>query len=118
MTDASAKGPAVTLPLLPPPQLDPTPLFDFFRGNYATELLTAAVAHFHVFEHLGEGPLPEATLRQAFGLAERPTTVLLTALRAFGLLVPEGPGELGLSELAREHLLPGGAFDVSDYIRL
>ena len=26
------------------PMLDPTPIFEVFRGNHATELLTAAVA--------------------------------------------------------------------------
>ena len=27
------------------PELDPTSIFEVFRGNYATELVTAAVAH-------------------------------------------------------------------------
>ena len=44
--------------------------------------------------------------------------MLLTALRAFGLLVEDGHGRLDLSELAREHLTAGGPFDVSDYVRL
>ena len=34
--------------------VDPTPIFELFRGNYATELLTAAVAHFQLFERLAE----------------------------------------------------------------
>ena len=38
-----------------PPELDPAPIFEIFRGNYATELLTAAVAHFGVFEKLAGG---------------------------------------------------------------
>ena len=29
---------------LDPPVADPTPIFEHFRGSYATELLTAAVA--------------------------------------------------------------------------
>ncbi len=35
-----------------------------------------------------------------------------------GLLVRDGEGRIGLSELAREHLVPGGKFDVGDYIGL
>ena len=31
-----------------PPDLDPAPIFEIFRGNFAMELLTAAVAHFGV----------------------------------------------------------------------
>jgi predicted O-methyltransferase YrrM len=100
------------------PPLDPTPLFDLFRGNHGTELLTAAVAHFRVFERLARGPVPAEGLRNDLGLAERPFAVLLTALRAFGLVTEAAPGSLELSELAREHLLPGSPFDVSDYIGL
>jgi hypothetical protein len=31
------------------PATDPTPIFELYRGNLASELLTAAVAHFNVF---------------------------------------------------------------------
>jgi hypothetical protein len=98
--------------------VDPTPIFELFRGNYATELLTAAVTHFRVFGRLADRPLPFDELRRELGLAERTALVLVTALRAFGLLVRDDQGRLDLSELAREHLTPGGAFDVSDYVGL
>ena len=32
------------------PKIDPAPIFELFRGNYATELLTASVVHFNLFE--------------------------------------------------------------------
>ena len=108
----------MNLSALTAPQLDPTALFEIYRGNYGTELLTAAVAHFQVFGHLAHGPLSFDELRGRLGLAERPAVVLLTALRAFGLLITDGPGRLALSELAREHLLPDTPFDVSDYVGL
>ncbi len=54
---------------------------------------------------------------RGLGLEPRPATVLLTALRAFGLLVTDVANRLDLSELAREHLT-AGPFDVSDYIRM
>jgi hypothetical protein len=99
-------------------QVDPTPIFELFRGSYATELLTAAVAEFNVFGRLANGPRAEQELRQEIGLAERPATVLFTALRAMELLVSDPQGNLALTTLAREHLVPGGEFDVSEYIRL
>ncbi len=76
----------MTRSALTPPASDPTPIFELFRGNYATELLTAAVAHFNVFGLLAKQPRTPAELEKALGLAERPSTVLVTALRAFGLL--------------------------------
>jgi hypothetical protein len=100
------------------PAADPTPLFELFRGNHATELLTAAVAHLNVFGRLAARPMTSDDFRREMGLAERPAVVLLTALRAMGLLSADGDGRLGLTPLAREHLMPGGPFDVSDYVGL
>ena len=47
------------------PQTDPTPIFELFRGSYATELLTAAVAHFGVFRHFLAGPIADQVLAKA-----------------------------------------------------
>jgi hypothetical protein len=104
--------------VLRPPRVDPTPIFEAFRGNYATELLTAAVAHFDVFGRLAAGPRAVADLRTELGLAERPAAVLLTALRALGLLSADDHGRLDLTDLSREHLVPGGDHDVSGYVAL
>lgn len=106
------------LEALGPPTTDPTPLFELFRGSYATELLTAAVTHFHVFERLAAEPRGFEALRSELGLAERPARVLVTALRAFGLVTSDAEGVLVLTPLAREHLLPEGPFDISGYIGL
>jgi ubiquinone/menaquinone biosynthesis C-methylase UbiE len=100
------------------PATDPTPIFEIYRGNLACELLTAAVAHFDVFGRLAGGPLAAAALRDALGLAARPATVLFTALRAMGVLADDGQGQLALTPLAREHLVPGGHFHVGAYIGL
>jgi predicted O-methyltransferase YrrM len=100
------------------PETDPTPIFELFRGNHATELLTAAVAHLGVFRHFLLGPIVEADLRSRLRLEERAATVLVTGLKAFGLVVDSGFGRIDLSATARDHLLPGAAFDVSDYIGL
>jgi SAM-dependent methyltransferase len=44
--------------------------------------------------------------------------VLTTALRAMGLLATSARGEFELTPLAAEHLVPGGEFDVGDYLGL
>ena len=108
----------MTISALIPPSIDPTPIFEAFRGSYATELLTAAVAHFNLFGRLAQAPRTLEELGDDLGLAARPVNVLVTALRAFGLVMADARGRLSLTDLAREHLLPGGAFDVGDYIGL
>lgn len=105
-------------PPLVSPWLDPTGIFELFRGNYATELLTAAVAHLKVFEAVRGGPLRPEAFRRALGLSERPAVVLTTALRAMGLLGVDESGRIAATDLANEHLTPGAFFDVSGYIGL
>lgn len=100
------------------PTTDPTPIFEAFRGSYATELLTAAVAHFDLFGRLADRPMVLAELAAELSLADRPANVLVTALRAMGLLATDEQRRLHLTPLAREHLLPGAPFDVGDYVGL
>jgi predicted O-methyltransferase YrrM len=100
-----------------PPETDPTPIFELYRASYTSELLIAAVAHFDLFRKLASGPGRRADLQAALGLADRPMVVLTCGLQAMGLLVADG-NRLQLSPLAREHLLPGGAHYVGDYISL
>jgi predicted O-methyltransferase YrrM len=100
------------------PATDPTPIFELFRGAYATELLTAAVAHFGVFERLAAGPKSAEALAAEMQLAARPAVVLFTALRAMRFLEIDDAGRLMLSAAAREHLVPGGPYFVGDYVGL
>lgn len=99
------------------PTTDPTPIFELFRGSYATELLTATVKHFGVFEKLIGGAKRGDELASEIGLAARPAVVLFTALKAMRLL-EERDGRLSLTALAAEHLVPGGEFDVGGYVGL
>ncbi|MDB5336375.1 MAG: methylase involved in ubiquinone/menaquinone biosynthesis [Planctomycetaceae bacterium] len=103
---------------LVPPLIDPTLIFEHFRGSYGSELLTAAVAHFRLFELLAAGPLTSDELQARLGLARRPLVVLTTALRAMQLVTQTATGQLALTDLAREHLLPGTEFYVGDYVGL
>jgi len=100
------------------PLTDPTPIFELFRGSYGAELLTAAVAHFNLFAALSGEPLSFEELREHLELAPRAANVLLTALRAMGLLSVDDAGYLTLTPLAREHLVPGRIYDVGDYVGL
>lgn len=103
---------------LPAPDTDPTPIFEHFRGNHATELLTVAVAHLNVFGRLAGGAISGEALRQELGLSPRAAVVLFTALRAMGLIERDAEDRLAATPLAREHLTPGGEFYVGDYIGL
>ncbi len=96
---------------------DPTPIFELFRGSYATELLTVAVTEFDVFGRLADRPKTFDELREAIGLAERPAHVLFTALRAMGLLQLVD-GKLDLTASAREHLLKDVEYGIAGYIGL
>jgi precorrin-6B methylase 2 len=100
------------------PETDPTPVCDFFRGSYGTELLTAAVAHFNLFGLLGERALSFDELRGEVGLERRPANVLFTTLRALGLLEAGADGKLRASPLARNQFTPGKPLDMSGYIGL
>ena len=100
------------------PKTDPTPIFEAFRGNHATELLTAAVAHFKLFEVLGAAPQSPSALGERLGLAERPRIVMTTAMRAMRLVDVTENADFVLTDIAAEHLVPGGAFDVSGYVGL
>jgi predicted O-methyltransferase YrrM len=103
-----------------PPDRDPTPIFELFRGSYGSELLAAAVAHFDLFGQVAAaGPtgLDFDALSQGLGLARRPAIVLITAMRAMGLLV-EVEGQVRLTDMAAEHLICDGDFFVGDYVGL
>lgn len=98
------------------PRIDPAPVFEHYRGVYGTALLGAATGHFKLFERLSQSPRLEAELINEMGLSPRGGNVLLVAMRAMGLLSADAQGLVALTDLAREHLIPGGRFDVSDYV--
>jgi ubiquinone/menaquinone biosynthesis C-methylase UbiE len=106
------------LSALLPPSNDPTPIFEHFRGSYGSELLTAAVAHFQVFERLNTRSMSFDELRRELVLERRPAIVLMTALRAMSLLNVDDLGHFRLTDLAKEHLVPGGEYFVGDYVGL
>jgi SAM-dependent methyltransferase len=98
------------------PASDPAPIFEYYRGVYGTALLGAAIAEFELFKRLATGPRHERDLVSEMELSPRAGNVLLVAMRAMGLLAADSQGHVALTDLAREHLVPGGPFDVSDYV--
>ncbi|MGE4551330.1 MAG: hypothetical protein AAEJ57_08060, partial [Opitutales bacterium] len=74
------------------PSIDPTPIFEHFRGAHGTELLVAATCHLKLFEKLAEKSLAWDEMKQALNLAERPLVVLTSALRAMGTLDKNSDG--------------------------
>lgn len=107
-----------SMPPLTPPHIDPTLIFEHFRGSYGSELLAAAIAHFNLFELLSARPLTLGELQSALSLERRPAIVLTTALRAMQLLSHDVDGRFVVTDLAREHLLSTGEFYVGDYVGL
>ena len=106
------------LSALTKPTTDPTLIFEQFRNGYATDLLAIAVTDFNVFGRLAAKPMTLAELRADLGLADRAATVLVTALRAMGLIGPATDARLQPSPAAREHLVPGVYFEVGGYVGL
>ncbi len=99
------------------PQIDPAPVFELFRGNYATELLTASVVHFNIFEEIGPNRIDGEILRNKLGFHKRSWNVLLTSLKAFGL-IEEEDRKIFLTELAKNSLLKSAKHSIAAYIGL
>lgn len=99
---------------------DPTRLYRVRDGAYAADLLIAAIAEFDLFSWLDRrGRVSSSQLCDELGLAARPADVLLTYCAALGLIdrqVSEGD-RIELTDLAREHLVAGSAFDLRAYYR-
>jgi hypothetical protein len=100
------------------PTTDPTPIFEQFRGSYGSELLTAAVEHFGLFELLNGPSKSFEQLRQELQLERRPLIILLTALRAMKLVDADALDHYHLTKLANEHLVRDGEFFVGGYLGL
>ncbi len=101
-----------------PPQADPAPWFEIFRGSFGTELFVAAVAHFGLFDRLAAGALSFAKLAEDLGLSPRALNVLLTALRAMGAVARDADGSFRLTDSAREHLVRSSPHFMGDYCAL
>lgn len=97
--------------------VDVTGMADLLRvrdGNYAGDLLLAAIVRLDLLSVLNDDPPTLEELCDRNGLAYRPADVLCTLLRAMGLIEP-GP-VLRPTELARACLVRGAPFDLRPYL--
>jgi hypothetical protein len=97
------------------PITDPAPIFELYRGAYATAILVAAVSEFRLLEKLASAAMTASDIARELAISARGANVLIVGLRAMKLLSDESSGQVGLTDLAREHLA-GGEFDISDYV--
>ncbi|MEZ6142530.1 MAG: methyltransferase [Zavarzinella sp.] len=100
------------------PTTDPTPIFEVFRNGYATDLLTVAAIDFKLFDRLDQAKKSFEQLAAELQLAPRALNVLLTAIRAMGLVEQNDDATYSLSAGAAEHLVSGKYFEVGGYIGL
>ncbi len=96
------------------PATDPTTLYRYRDALYAEDLLIAALVHFDFFTVLAAEPLDLGEVCQRFGVAARPTEVMLTLFVAMGLLEREG-GRHRLTPVAREHLVATSPWFLGPY---
>lgn len=100
------------------PEHDTTAFLDEFRTGQLSHLLVAAVTEFDLGTVLAEGPLEFTELCEALRLQERAAIVLLTAMRAIGLIDVHADGCIGLTAYGTEKLSPHSPFHLRGYIGL
>jgi hypothetical protein len=100
--------------LLQSPSTDPTSIYRYRDGLYASDLVTAAISHLDFFTWLNEHPSDLTAICRSLDLRERPTDVMLTLFTAMGLLRSEN-GIFSLTPLAREHLVKTSQWFIGPY---
>lgn len=99
-----------------PPVSDPAPLLGYRDGQFASELLAAAIVHLDLFTWMNAHPgVTTAELCAHFDFAARPADVLLTLCRANGFLETDAKDSHQLTLLAKEHLVTGSPWHLGPY---
>ena len=96
------------------PQTDPTEIYRYRDGIYASDILIVGVVWLDLFTWLSDHPSDFDSICRRFELAERPADVMLTAFAAMGLLT-RANGTFELTTLAREHLVRGSPWNLVPY---
>jgi hypothetical protein len=100
--------------LLRSPSTDPTAIYRYRDGLYASDFLTAAMCHLDFFTWLGAHPGSKQAICETLGLKDRPLDVMLTLFVAMGLVRKEGDVFV-LTDLAKEHLDGGSPWCIAPY---
>jgi 3-hydroxy-5-methyl-1-naphthoate 3-O-methyltransferase len=96
------------------PLVDPSPLYRTRDELYADDMLIAALKGFDFFTWLDAHPSSIQEIARHFGFHERPVDVMTTLFVARGLLARDG-ATLGLTALAREHLVASSRWFLGSY---
>lgn len=98
------------------PTTDPGIILELRDRQFAAELIATAILHLDLFTWLKDNPgVSTADVANHFGIVERPTDVLLTLCRAYGIVETDATGGNRLSEMGREHLVNGSPWFLGPY---
>ncbi len=97
-----------------PPSTDPTALYRYRDGLYATDLLAAAISEFDFFTRFGDAPIQFADIAGKFDFKPRQLDVLLSLCMAQEFISQAGDS-YSLTQLAKEHLVKGSRFFIGAY---
>lgn len=96
------------------PLTDPLTIYRYRDGQYAADLLTAAIAWLDLFSWIGKEPSTLEGVCAQFGTHPRPTDVMLTLFAAMRLLQVRD-GIFDLTPTAREHLVCTSPWFIGPY---
>jgi 3-hydroxy-5-methyl-1-naphthoate 3-O-methyltransferase len=96
------------------PDTDPTFIYRYRDGLYATDLLACALVSLDFFTWLDKNPSSKEDICRHFGIAERPTDVMLTLFASMNLLERDGD-KVSIMPVAREHLVTSAPFYLGPY---
>ena len=96
------------------PATDPTSIYRYRDGLYATDLLACALVSLDFFTWLDRNPSTTKEICSHFNITERPTDVMLTLFASMNLLQREGE-KVSLTAVAREHLISTAPFFLGPY---
>jgi 3-hydroxy-5-methyl-1-naphthoate 3-O-methyltransferase len=96
------------------PTNDPTTIYRYRDGIYATDLLACALVYLDFFSWLSKQSVTKEEICRHFNIAQRPTDVMLTLFASMGLLERSGE-KVSLTPLAREHLVSTAPFYLGPY---
>ncbi len=98
------------------PETEPAQLLRYRDRQFAAELIAVALLHLDLFTWLkNQSGVSQSQICEHFGIASRPTDVMLTLLRANQLIRTDAQGKHYLTDLGREHLTVGSPWYLGPY---